>query len=252
MSDRYIHGKDRVSYEERLTGVKKIFGDVAGRYDLMNDLMSLGLHRLWKRTFVGQVGLTPGMSILDLAGGTGDISFGLWKKAQEMDPKPTFHVVDLSYEMISQGRDRSWDEQCQEGITWTQANGEQLPLPDQSFDRVTMSFGLRNVPDIDKVLGEISRVLKPGGRVLIMEFSKPIEGVGSLVRSYNRTVLPFLGELIAGNKAAYSYLSDSIETFPDQETLAEKMRQAGLKRVAYENLSGGIVAIHQGTKKGEL
>ncbi|MFL1463102.1 class I SAM-dependent methyltransferase [Roseococcus sp. DSY-14] len=222
--------------------VRQVFDSVAPRYDLMNDAMSLGIHRIWKRIFLNAVAPRAGEALLDLAGGTGDVSFlALQRGAGRVI------CADINHEMLRVGQDRAAERGLVRGLSFLCADAERLPLPDACVHKVTMAFGLRNCTDKDAVLREMRRVLKPGGRAHILEFSR-LE-VGALVPLYDAwsfKVLPRLGERLAGDAASYEYLAESIRTFPDQERLAGMMRAAGLERVAHRNLSGGIVAIHTG------
>ena len=246
MSEKYTYGHEKVSYESKISGVKGIFKSVASKYDLMNDLMSGALHRLWKARLVTKVAPYPGMVHLDLAGGTGDIAFRLQRHAAHMRPAMQLIVGDLSYEMLNEGRDRAINTGCHRDVTWVQLNGETLPFPSGTFDCITISFGLRNVAKIQEALCQMYRVLKPGGRLFIMEFSTPLPGIAPISRFYNSHILPALGDLIAGDRASYQYLADSIATFPDQTTLQGMVVKAGFAHASFENLAGGIVAIHQG------
>ncbi len=236
-------GYREVAPEEKTRLVGRVFSSVAGKYDLMNDLMSLGIHRLWKRHFVASCGIRSGQRLLDLAGGTGDIAL----LAREAGAEVT--VADINREMLQVGRHRADNRGRVKGLDWLQVNAETLPFADQSFDHVTITFGLRNVTYRDRALAEMHRVLKPGGRVHIMEFSKV--GLPALARVYDTwsfQVLPRLGQRIAGDGESYQYLAESIRRFPDQETLAEQMREVGFERVDWHNLTGGICAIHRAAK----
>lgn len=226
----------------RLVG--EVFSSVAGRYDLMNDLMSFGLHRLWKRYFVGTSGVRAGDAVLDLAGGTGDIAALLLPK---VGPGGRIVVGDINGEMLRVGRDRLTDRGQVQGLEYTQLDAEALPFPDASFDCVTMAFGLRNVTHKDKALAEIHRVLKIGGRALVLEFSAVrAECLKPLYDFHSFQVLPRLGALFAGDADSYRYLAESIRRHPDQATLKGMMETAGFARVDVRNLSAGIVAIHRG------
>ena len=221
--------------------VRQVFASVAPRYDLMNDLMSLGIHRAWKRDFVAGLDPRPGRTLLDLAGGTGDISFA-WK-ARGGGP---VLLSDINPAMLAVARERAQQRRI-EGISLLVADAERLPLPDQAADRVSIAFGLRNCTDKDAVLREAARVLRPGGQFHCLEFSRL--KVAALERPYDAwsfRVLPLLGRVVAGDAESYKYLAESIRTFPDQDTLATMMRQAGFSRVRYRNLTGGIAAIHTG------
>ncbi len=222
--------------------VRQVFDSVAQRYDVMNDLMSLGIHRLWKRRLVAALDPAPTRTLLDLAGGTGDISFG-WRDA---GGGPAI-LSDINEAMLSVGRDRAISRGHAGGVTCLVADAEALPLPSASVDRVSIAFGLRNCTDKSAVLREARRVLRPGGRFFCLEFSRVrIAALAPAYDAWSFQVLPRLGRLVAGDADSYRYLAESIRTFPDQDTLAEMMRDAGLSRVTVENLSGGIAAIHAG------
>lgn len=226
----------------RLVG--EVFTSVARKYDVMNDLMSLGVHRLWKRYFVGTSGVREGDAVLDLAGGTGDIAALLLPK---VGAKGRVVVGDINGDMLRVGRDRMLDRGLVRGLDWSQMDAEALPFPDQSFDCVTMAFGLRNVTHKDKALAEIHRVLRIGGRALVLEFSAvKSELLKPLYDFHSFQVLPRIGALIAGDEASYRYLAESIRKHPDQATLKAMMETAGFARVEVRNLSAGIVAIHRG------
>jgi len=221
--------------------VRAVFESVAPRYDLMNDLMSLGVHRVWKRIFVTALNPRPGHRLLDLAGGTGDISFG-WLAA---GGGPAI-LSDINPAMLAVGRDRAISRGYSD-LGFLVADAERLPLPDASVDRVSIAFGLRNCTDKAAVLAEARRVLRPGGRFLCLEFSRvQVAALAPIYDFWSFRVLPKLGRAVAGDADSYQYLAESIRTFPDQDTLADMMRDAGLSRVAVQNLSGGIVAIHSG------
>ena len=226
----------------RLVG--EVFTSVARKYDLMNDLMSFGIHRLWKRYFVATSGVREGDRVLDLAGGTGDIAALLRPK---VGARGSIVVGDINGDMLRVGRDRLLDRGLVQGLQWAQMDAEALPFPDRSFDCVTMAFGLRNVTRKDKALAEIQRVLKIGGRALILEFSVlKAELLKPLYDFHSFQVLPRIGALIAGDEGSYRYLAESIRKHPDQETLKAMMESVGLERVDVRNLSAGIVAIHRG------
>ncbi len=233
-----------VPLREKQKLVGQVFTSVAGKYDLMNDLMSFGLHRLWKRHFVASSGIRAGDRVLDLAGGTGDIAALLHPVVGE---EGEIVVGDINAAMLDVGRDRLTDRGLVGNLRWAQLNAEMLPFPDASFDAVTIAFGLRNVTDKDKALADMHRVLRPGGRVLVLEFSTVRDRhLGKLYDFHSFQVLPRLGRLIAGDADSYRYLAESIRKHPDQLTLKQMMHQAGFGEVQVRNLSGGIVAIHRG------
>jgi len=233
-----------VAQKQKLVG--EVFTSVAGKYDLMNDLMSFGVHRLWKRFFVSTSGVRPGDRVLDLAGGTGDIATLLLPR---VGGKGEVIVGDINASMLRTGRDRLLDRGLLSRLRWAQLNAEALPFPDDSFDAVTIAFGLRNVTDKPAALAEMQRVLKPGGRALILEFSRlQSEFLKPLYDFHSFQVLPRLGKLIADDEASYRYLAESIRKHPDQDTLRAMMETAGFRNVQVRNLSAGIVAVHRGYK----
>jgi len=222
--------------------VREVFDSVAGKYDVMNDLMSLGIHRLWKREFLSALDPRPNYTLLDLAAGTGDITFGWLKRGGGK-----VVMSDINASMLSVGRDRATANGYLGDIEFLVADAEKLPLPDASFDRISMAFGLRNCTNKDKVIAEARRLLKPGGRFQVLEFSRlQIAGLEKLYDAWSFQALPRLGQLVAKDSESYQYLAESIRMFPDQETLKRMFEQAGLERVTYRNLSGGIAAIHAG------
>ncbi len=221
--------------------VRDVFQSVAPRYDLMNDLMSLGVHRGWKRDFITGLDPRPNRTLLDLAGGTGDISFG-WRARGGGGAI----LSDINPAMLAVGQDRARQRRI-DGLSVLVADAEALPLPDRCVDRVSIAFGLRNCTDKPAVLREARRVLRPGGQFHCLEFSRVrVAALEAPYDAWSFRVMPLLGRLVAGDSDSYQYLAESIRTFPDQETLAEMMRQAGLARVHYRNLTGGIAAIHMG------
>jgi len=226
--------------------VGRVFESVAGRYDVMNDVMSFGVHRLWKRFAIGQAGVRAGQKVLDVAGGTGDLAAHF---APLAGPKGLVTLADINPAMLEVGRARLADRGITGNVEFVQADAERLPFPDNHFDCITIAFGLRNVTHIDAALASMWRVLKPGGRLLVLEFSKPVlPGLGAVYDAYSFNVLPKLGKLIANDEDSYRYLVESIRKHPDQETLKGMLETAGFERVHYFNLSGGIVALHKGYK----
>lgn len=237
-------GYREVEPAEKTRLVGQVFSSVADSYDLMNDLMSVGIHRLWKRAFVAGCGMRPGERVLDLAGGTGDIAE---LARNRVAPNGRVLVADINRQMLEAGRRRMDDAGRVDAFEWLQVNAEALPFGDRHFDHVTIAFGLRNVTDKAAALSEMHRVLKPGGRVHILEFSHV--SPGPLARAYDVwsfKVLPRLGQAVASDRESYQYLAESIRRFPDQETLAGMLGEAGFERVTFENLSAGIAAIHRG------
>lgn len=251
MSDSQRPGTTHFGYREVPEGdkvrmVDDVFRSVASKYDLMNDLMSLGVHRLWKRFALQVSDVRRGERVLDVAAGSGDLS-AMW--AERVGPVGQVVASDINPAMLEVGRGRLLDRGIIGNVEFVLANAEDLPFPDNHFDLVTIGFGLRNVTHIDRALASMARVLKPGGRLLVLEFSKPV--LPLLDRAYDTysfSVLPWLGRVVARDEASYRYLAESIRRFPDQETLKGMMEQAGLGRVHYHNLSGGIVALHKGYK----
>ncbi|MEX1265693.1 MAG: bifunctional demethylmenaquinone methyltransferase/2-methoxy-6-polyprenyl-1,4-benzoquinol methylase UbiE [Woeseia sp.] len=244
MSKESTHfGYESVPLADKARRVRGVFDSVASRYDLMNDLMSGGLHRLWKRFTIDQAGVRRGQSVLDLAGGTGDL-------AREFAGKvgSSGHVVlaDINASMLEEGRRRLIDAGVAGNLSIAQVDAEQLPFAPSSFDCITMAFGLRNVTRKEQALESMRRVLKPGGKALILEFSKPLDALKPAYDIYSFKVLPLLGKLVANDDASYRYLAESIRMHPDQEALLKMMQDAGFERCRYHNLAGGIVALHIG------
>lgn len=250
---------------EKRGRVQGVFESVASNYDLMNDLMSGGIHRLWKGAMIDWLDPRPGQRFLDVAGGTGDIAFRIDERltagqgdlpASADEEAPEMHegeqgapitVCDLTFGMLQVGRDRGLDRGILHGMDWVCGNAEALPFPDRSFDAYSIAFGLRNVTHIDAALAEARRVLKPGGRFLCLEFSRVVIPLfASLYDLYSFKVLPAMGEMVAKDRESYQYLAESIRKFPPQEELIERMRGAGLEMASYRNLSGGIAALHSG------
>ena len=245
MDDKYTHfGYQQVRREDKSQRVGDVFDSVADRYDIMNDLMSLGIHRIWKRFAIEQSGIRPGHSVLDLAGGTGDLTARL---VPLVGTEGRVMVTDINAAMLGKGRERLLDEGLAGNLSFTQANAESLPFPDQHFDCVVIGFGLRNVTDKQQALNEMYRVLKPGGRVLVLEFSQPVlPGLKSLYDFYSFRVLPLMGRIVANDAASYRYLAESIRMHPAQQELESMLQYAGFEDTEYFNLSGGIVALHRG------
>lgn len=243
--ERRAHfGFEEVAWDDKSRRVRDVFDSVADRYDLMNDLMSFGVHRLWKRFAVEQSGLREGQQALDVAAGTGDLA-----RAYATQVGATGHVVmtDVNARMLERGRARLLDAGIAGNVSYVQADAEHLPFPDRTFDCVSIGFGLRNVTDKSAALASMGSVLKPGGRLLVLEFSQPtLPVVRSLYDLYSFSVLPRLGRLVVGDEASYRYLAESIRMHPDQEQMKAMMEEVGLERCRYYNLSGGIVALHVG------
>lgn len=244
-------GYQKTAPETRTKLVREVFESVAPKYDVMNDIMSLGIHRLWKRDFVNSVEPKANESILDLAGGTGDIAF-LMQKTRSRFTSPTnkITICDINPAMLDVGKQRAMDRGLHGKFNWVEGNAEELPFDDNSFDVVTIAFGLRNVTRLSKALKDILRVLKPGGRFYCLEFSHiPVPLLQKAYDRYSFSFLPWMGEKVAGDRAAYQYLAESIRAFPDQQALVKLMQDAGFSAVRYRNLSVGIAAIHSGFKK---
>jgi demethylmenaquinone methyltransferase/2-methoxy-6-polyprenyl-1,4-benzoquinol methylase len=236
-------GFETVAARDKAERVKGVFDSVADRYDVMNDLMSGGLHRLWKRYAIDRAGVRPGQVVLDLAGGTGDLSLAFARKVQA---KGYVVLADINSAMLAKGRERLIDAGVSGNLAVAQVDAENLPFADGTFDCVTIAFGLRNVTDQDRALASMRRILKPGGKALILEFSKPLEALQPVYDLYSFRVLPLLGRVVAGDEASYRYLAESIRMHPDQGTLLAMMQAAGFERCRYDNLAGGIVALHSG------
>ena len=229
--------------ENKSATVRRVFDSVAERYDVMNDLMSLGLHRAWKSFAISIVRPRPGERMLDVATGSGDLAVSLCRRTE---PGGEVWISDINRRMLDRGRDRLLDEGL--AVPAVHCNAERLPFADGYFDCVTVGFGLRNMSNKDAALAEMTRVLKPGGRLVVLEFSKVWKPLERAYDWYSFKVLPWLGDKVAGDAAAYRYLADSIRQHPDQETLAGMMRAAGLSNVEVFNLAAGVVAIHRGTR----
>ena len=247
MSDKTTHfGYKTVKVEEKAGKVAEVFHSVAGKYDLMNDLMSGGVHRLWKRMTIEMSGVRRGNMVLDIAGGTGDLTA---KFSRIVGSKGTVVLADINDSMLRVGRDRLMDLGIVNNVKFSQADAQYLPFPDNSFDVITIAFGLRNVTDKDLALRSMLRVLKPGGRLLVLEFSSPANPLLSKIYdTYSFSILPKLGKLFASDADSYQYLAESIRMHPDQETLQGMMDNAGFANTDFHNMTGGVVALHRGVK----
>jgi len=244
MNDKTTHfGFQQVAESEKAGKVRSVFSSVAGSYDVMNDLMSFGLHRLWKAFTVQIAGVRKGDKVLDVAGGTADLSLAFAKK---VGPTGQVWLTDINHAMLSVGRDRVVDKGFL--LPVAQCDAEKLPFPDNHFDVVTVAFGLRNMTHKDQAIIEMRRVLKPGGRLLVLEFSKVWKPLAPAYDFYSFKLLPMMGEKVANDAESYRYLAESIRMHPDQESLKTMMEEAGLARVEYFNMSAGVVALHRGYK----
>ena len=241
MADEADFGFSKVPAAEKATRVGAVFDSVAARYDVMNDLMSLGLHRVWKAFAIELARPRRGERVLDIASGSGDLALAL---AKRVGPDGEVWATDINRSMLSRGRDRLVDAGCM--VPAVQCDAERLPFPDGHFDCVTVAFGLRNMTRKEQALAEMTRALKPGGRLLVLEFSRVWKPLEPAYDVYSFRVLPWLGRRVAGDAAAYRYLAESIRVHPDQATLAGMMERAGLSRVEYFNLAAGVVAVHRG------
>jgi demethylmenaquinone methyltransferase/2-methoxy-6-polyprenyl-1,4-benzoquinol methylase len=237
-----------VKSEEKAGLVKGVFDNVAARYDLMNDVMSAGVHRLWKAALIDQLAPRSGESLIDVAGGTGDVAFSALKRSRKKGGAGcSVTVTDINENMLRVGRDRSIDRNLLSGLTWACGDAENLPFEDGSFDAYTIAFGIRNVTHLDRALAEARRVLKPGGRFLCLEFSNVVlPGLDRLYDLYSFNVIPRMGGWITGDADSYQYLVESIRRFPKQKKFAAMMEEAGMARVQYRNMTGGVVALHTG------
>jgi len=247
MKDDTTHfGFEQVAYDDKVNKVAGVFHSVASKYDVMNDLMSFGIHRAWKRYTIEMSGVRHGHHVLDLAGGTGDLAA---KFARIVGQDGSVTVADINDSMLKVGRERLTDKGIAGNVQYVQANAECLPFPDNHFDAITIAFGLRNVTDKDAALRSMYRVLKPGAPLLVLEFSKPESALLSKVYdTYSFKLLPLMGKVIADDPDSYRYLAESIRMHPDQETLKEMMVDAGFEKAEYFNLTGGVVALHRGYK----
>lgn len=244
--DKTHFGFQTVDKDKKQDMVAGVFHSVAAKYDVMNDLMSFGVHRLWKRFTIDASAVRPGNKVLDLAGGTGDLTR---KFSQAVGEKGQVILADINDSMIKVGREKLRNLGVIGNVEYVQANAEALPFAENTFDIVTIAFGLRNVTNKDNALASIFRVLKPGGRLLVLEFSKPEQDwLNKAYDFYSFNILPNMGQLVANDKESYQYLSESIRMHPDQETLKQMMQDVGFDQVTYTNLTGGIVALHKGFK----
>ena len=238
-------GFQTVNEAEKAGMVHGVFTRVASKYDIMNDVMSMGIHRLWKDAMMDWLAPRPGQRLLDVAGGTGDVSFRFLNRA----PGASATVLDMTESMLVEGRQRAEAESMADRLGWVVGDAMALPFPANTFDVYTISFGIRNVTRVQDALNEAYRVLRPGGRLMVLEFSQlPNEGMQKLYDLYSFNVIPVMGQIIANDRDSYQYLVESIRKFPDQETFAGMIRQAGFGQVKYRNLSLGIAALHSGWK----
>jgi demethylmenaquinone methyltransferase/2-methoxy-6-polyprenyl-1,4-benzoquinol methylase len=238
-------GYREVPVTEKARHVADVFHSVAGKYDVMNDLMSMGIHRLWKWFTINNSGVRRGARVLDIAGGTGDLTR---KFSQLVGDSGKVVLADINASMLNVGRDRLIDDGVVGNVEFVQANAESLPFPDNSFDCITIAFGLRNVTDKDKALASMFRVLKPGGQLMVLEFSKPADWLAKVYDAYSFHLLPKIGKVITGDEDSYRYLAESIRMHPDQDTLKQMMVDVGFERCDYHNMTAGIVALHRGYK----
>ena len=246
MNDKTHFGFQEVDSSDKAGKVAEVFHSVASKYDVMNDFMSMGVHRLWKKYTIETSGVRPGHRVLDLAGGTGDLAKQFSKK---VGAKGQVVLSDINASMLAEGRSRMIDAGVSNNMEFVQANAECLPFPDNHFNLVTIAFGLRNVTDKDAALRSILRVLKPGGRLLVLEFSRPTNPViRKIYDEYSFNVIPKVGKAVTGDAESYQYLVESIRMHPDQETLKDMLLNAGFDQADYINLTNGVVAIHRGFK----
>ena len=247
MSEKTTHfGYETVDAKEKAGRVAGVFHSVANNYDLMNDLMSAGIHRLWKHMTIEMSGVRKGHKVLDIAGGTGDLAA---KFSKIVGSEGSVVLADINESMLKVGRDRLIDRGITENVTFSQADAQYLPFPDDTFDVITIAFGLRNVTDKDMALRSMLRVLRPGGKLLILEFSKPTSSLLSKIYdTYSFNVLPRLGKVFANDSDSYKYLAESIRMHPDQSTLLQMLNSAGFENTDFHNMTGGVVALHRGIK----
>ncbi len=246
MSEKTHFGFRDVDRNEKQGLVADVFHSVASKYDIMNDLMSMGIHRLWKRFTLDHGGVKPGDKVLDVAGGTGDLTIGFSKRVGQ---KGKVILSDINSSMLNEGRNRLINEGIVDNVDYVLANAEKLPFKDNQFDCISIGFGLRNVTDKDAALRSMFRILKPGGRLLILEFSKPLNPLFSKVYDfYSFNILPKVGQIVANDAQSYQYLAESIRMHPDQETLKSMVLDAGFDQCSYHNMTGGVVALHKAVK----
>lgn len=246
MSQKTHFGYKQVDTDKKESLVAGVFDSVASKYDVMNDVMSFGIHRIWKKIALAHTGLKKGQRALDVAGGTGDLTIELSK---QVGAEGEVVMSDINATMLEQGRRRLIDKGIAGNVKFVVANAEDLPFEDNSFDCITIAFGLRNVTHQDRALASMYRVLKPGGRLLVLEFSKPVmPGLDKAYDFYSFNILPKMGKVIANDEDSYRYLAESIRMHPDQATLKQMMQDAGFERCTYHNMTGGIVALHKGFK----
>ncbi len=240
-------GFERVPTTDKSKRVAQVFDSVASKYDLMNDLMSGGVHRLWKTAMIDWLDPRPGQTLLDVAGGTGDIAFRFLERANKRGPAANVILCDINANMLISGRQRETAVELADQLSWVCGNAETVPLPDRSVDAYTIAFGIRNVTHIDQALREAKRVLKPGGRFLCLEFSAvDIPLLDELYNRYSFTAIPEIGRWVTGDADSYRYLVESIAKFPNQKFFMRMIENAGFSRVSYRNMSGGIAALHSG------
>lgn len=246
-SDSTTHfGYQTVEKSQKASKVAEVFHSVAAKYDVMNDLTSFGVHRIWKRYTIERAAARPGQTILDIAGGTGDLTA---KFSKIVGTQGKVVLADINQSMLKVGRNKLVDSGIVGNVEYVQANAECLPFPDNYFDRITIAFGLRNVTEKEKALESMYRILKPGGKLLVLEFSKPaLPALSKVYDAYSFSLLPAMGKLVANDAESYKYLAESIRMHPDQDSLKQLMLEAGFDEVEYTNLTGGIVALHVGKK----
>lgn len=246
MNNKTTHfGFQEVTEDDKAGMVHGVFSSVASKYDLMNDLMSGGIHRLWKDAMMNWLAPRNGQHLLDVAGGTGDIAFRFLKRA----PAAQATVLDMTEDMLVEGQKRAEAAKLADHLDWVVGDAMALPFPDSTFDRYTISFGIRNVTRIDDALSEAFRVLKPGGRLMVLEFSQlPVPALQKAYDLYSFNVIPLMGQVVTNDRASYQYLVESIRRFPDQDTFATMIQTAGFEQVTYRNLTMGVAALHSGWK----